>query len=154
MTSKYRRAEIDLGDAALLRTSIARLARHLRAFDAASALTPSQSSLLSTVVRSGRVGLSELARLEGIDAPALSRAVGRLEEKGLVRRLQDPGDGRAVLVEATAAGRKLLERLRAARNDALRRQLERLDEDERAAVRAALPVLEALADALKEERGR
>lgn len=135
-----------------LRLSIMRLGRHLRAADAQSALTPTQGSVLSSVVRRERLGLSELARLEGIDAPTLSRAVARLERQGLVRRRRDPEDGRAAIVEPTAAGRRLLLRVRAARDDVLRASLDALDGDERRALRAALPALETLADALKRER--
>jgi DNA-binding MarR family transcriptional regulator len=89
-----------------------------------------------------------------VDAPTLSRAVGRLEDKGLVRRKRDPKDGRAVTVEPSAAGKKLLQRLREARNDVLCGRLRELDAGERRLLHAALPVLEALADAVKQERVR
>ena len=149
MSSKYSD-----DDAARLRLGVARLARHLRAVDAASSLTPTQASLLSTIVRRGPLGLSDLAAVEGIDAPTLSRAVARLEEQGLVRRRPDPSDRRAVTVEPSAPGRKLLQRLRAERNDALRARLAELGDDERRLLHDALPVLETLADALRKERAR
>lgn len=148
MASKYR------DDAARLRLAVARISRHLRAVDVSPALTPTLASLLSTVVRNGRLGLSELSELEGVDAPTLSRAVSRLEERGFVRRLPDPDDRRAVMVEATAAGKRLLQRLRAARADALHARLAELGEDERRLLHDALPVLEAVADALKQQRTR
>jgi DNA-binding MarR family transcriptional regulator len=140
-------------DAARLRLVVARIARHLRAVDS-SALSPTGASLLSTVVRSGRVGLSALSELEGLDAPTLSRAVTRLEDEGLFRRRPDPVDGRAVTVEATAAGKRLHKRLVAARADALRTLLAGLDTDSRRALHQALPTLEAVADGLKQRRVR
>jgi DNA-binding MarR family transcriptional regulator len=146
MTSKYD------GDAARLRLAVARVGRHLRAVDASAALTPTQMSLLSTVVRHGPLGLSLLSEAEGVDAPSLSRSVSRLEEQGLLRRLPDPADRRAVLVEATAAGKRLQARLRAARADALQAQLAALSSGERDRLHEALPVLEALADGLKQQR--
>jgi DNA-binding MarR family transcriptional regulator len=149
MTSNYRD-----DDASRLRLAVARISRHLRAVDVSSALTPTQASLLSTVVRGGRLGLSELSALEGVDAPTLSRAVSRLEEQGLFRRLPDPDDGRAVTVEATAAGKRLQQRLRAARADALQARLGEFGEEERRLLHDALPVLEAVADALKQQRTR
>jgi DNA-binding MarR family transcriptional regulator len=147
MTSKYR------DDATRLRLALARIARHLRAVDDSS-LSPTQASLLSTVVRDGRIGLSALAEAEGLDAPTLSRAVSRLEQRGLFRRLPDPDDGRAVTVEATAAGKKLQQRLRAARADALQARLVELDATERRSLHEALPVLESVADALKRQKAR
>ncbi len=146
MASKYN------DDASRLRLAVARISRHLRAVDASSALTPTQASLLSTVARGGRVGLSELSELEGVDPPTLSRAVSRLEEQGLFRRLPDPDDRRAATVEATAAGKRLQRRLRAARADSLRARLAELGEDERSLLHEALPALEAVADALKRQR--
>ena len=148
MASKYD------GDAVRLRLVVARLGRRLRAVDVSAGLTPSQASLLSRVVRRGPVGLSALAELEGVDAPSLSRAVDRLEAKKLVRRSPDPDDGRAVVAEATGAGRQLMDTLRSARNDALQARLAQLDVEERRLLHAALPVLEGLADALKGERAR
>lgn len=146
MTSKYS------DDAARLRLAVARIARHLRAVDASPALTPTQMSVLSTVVRQGPLGLSLLAETEGVDAPSLSRSVSRLEERGLCRRLQDAADRRAVVVEATVAGKRLHGRLRAARADALQARLAGLTAGERELLHDALPVLEAVADALKRQR--
>jgi len=139
-------------DAARLRLIVVRIARHLRAIDASSALTPTQASLFSTVVRRGPLGLTALSELEGVAAPSLSRAVARLERQGLVRRRPDPSDGRAVIVEATPAGTRLMRELRAARDDALRVRLSELDEAERRLLHAALPVLETVADDLKRSR--
>lgn len=141
-------------DAARLRQSLARLWRHLRAVDGSSGLTPTQTSLLSTVVREGRIGLSELSRIEGINAPTLSRAVARLEKRGLFRRRPDPDDRRAATVEPTAAGVRLLQRLRSERNDVLRAQLALLGDTERTLLHDALPVLEVLAEGLKQEARR
>lgn len=152
MASKLIGDQTSADDAARLRLAVARLARHLRAAQPASSLTPTQESLLSTVVRGGRLGLSELTRIEGVDAPTLSRAVAALERKRLFRRRPDPNDGRAATVEATAAGKRLHEQRRAARNDALRARLSDLDAGERQLIHAALPVLESLADALKLQR--
>jgi DNA-binding MarR family transcriptional regulator len=45
-----------------------------------------------------------------LSQPAVSRLIGRLERQGLVRRLADPGDRRAVLVALTDAGGDTLRR--------------------------------------------
>src|SRR5919202_6496 len=99
-----------------LRKLVAQLARSLRAADGASGLTPTQASILATVVRSGPIALSELARVEGLNATMLSRSLRALEEAGLVRKEPDPGDRRAFTADSTPAGRRLLRRLRHPRN--------------------------------------
>ena len=67
-----------------LGVAVARLARGFRSTSSAHGLSPSQLSVLSTVVRAGPVGVSELAAGEGLNPTLLSRVVGRLEEQGLV----------------------------------------------------------------------
>ena len=74
----------------------------------------------------------------------MTRIVASLERAALVRRTQDPADGRAYLVQATADGEGLVLAGRAARMVALRTRLEGLPPDQQAAVLAALPALEAL----------
>ena len=111
--------------------------------------------MLFTIVRDGPLGLSELAELEDLNPTMLSRVVAHLAEAGLARRLPDPSDGRAALVEATPAGRRLRDLIHAERDDALGLRLERLTAGERAQLLAALPLLERLAEELRDRpRGR
>jgi DNA-binding MarR family transcriptional regulator len=142
----------DLDDTARLRAVIGRLSRRLRSTPAGSGLTPSQISVLFTVVRSGPLGLSELAELEGINPTMLSRITAHLTEAGLLARTVDPDDRRAARVAATAAGRRLRERIHRERTHALALHLDRLDPGRRGLVWAALPVLEELAERLAEGR--
>ncbi len=51
-----------------------------------------------------RIRLGDLGRYVTLSQPAISRLVTRLEERGLVRRLEGDADRRSVLVEATPAG--------------------------------------------------
>jgi DNA-binding MarR family transcriptional regulator len=62
------------------------------------------------------------------------RVVDRLEEHGLVRRRPSPDDGRAVLVELTAAGRRAADRVVTARARALEESLAGLTEQQREAL--------------------
>jgi DNA-binding MarR family transcriptional regulator len=82
----------------------------------------------------------------------LSRVVADFAEAGLVTRASDPGDRRAALVEATAQGRELCERMRGERTDVLEVALASLEQEERRALEQALPVLEKLALGLKGRR--
>jgi DNA-binding MarR family transcriptional regulator len=138
--------------AARLRTAAGRLARRIRPTRAGAELTLTEATVLATTSRNGPVGLSWLAREEGMNPTMLSRVVWRLEDAGLLARRPDPRDRRAALVEATPAGRKLHERIIAERADALSQLIEHLGVAEREALDAALPVLEQLARDLKDRR--
>ncbi len=139
---------------AALRAVIGRLSRRLRPTAAAAeaGLTPTRVSVLLHAVREGQARLSDLAAAEGINPTMLSRVVADLVEAGLLERVSDDRDRRAAWVKATAAGRKLSERMRRERTDALHVALGRLSAEEREAIEHALPALEALAHALKARR--
>jgi DNA-binding MarR family transcriptional regulator len=143
-----KRSEQQLEDTARLRAVIGRLSRRLRGTLAGSGLTPSQISVLFTVVRTGPIGLSELAELEGINPTMLSRISANLSDAGLLARTVDPADKRAARVAATAAGRRLRERIHRERTHALALHVDQLDADQRALLMSALPVLEELAERL------
>src|SRR5579871_1409494 len=139
-------AAFDADDADRLRAAIGRLSRRLRPTVAASGLTPSQVSVLFTVVRLGPLGLSELAELEAINPTMLSRIVMQLCSLGLIRRESRADDRRAATVTATATGRRLRERVHGERARVLAGYLAELGAGERRALLQALPALEELAD--------
>jgi DNA-binding MarR family transcriptional regulator len=139
---------------ARLRAVIGRLGRRLRSTVAGSNLTPTQTSVLFTIVRMGPLGLSEVAEIESVNPTMLSRITAQLCDAGLIHREADPGDRRAALVHATKAGRRMRERIHRERTAALSAHVEELDEQEQAALWAALPVLEALAERLPDPRGQ
>jgi DNA-binding MarR family transcriptional regulator len=145
---------LDLETAARLRAVIGRLSRRLRPAPAAVAagLTPTQISVLLTVVREGRIRLSDLAASEAINPTQLSRSIAQLVESSLVERSADQGDRRAAWVKPTPAGKRLTDRIRRERTDALNVALEGLAPAERERIVAALAALEELAERLK--RGR
>lgn len=147
-------ASFDPDATARLRVVLGRLSRRLRptAAGRAAGLTPTRTAVLLNVVRHGSVRISELAEAEGLNPTMLSRVVSELVDAGLIERRSDTADRRAAWAEATAAGRRLAERMRRERNDALNLALGGLDAAERAAIREALPALEALADQLRERR--
>ena len=136
-------------EAARLRAAVNRIARRLRPTKAGAGLTPTQISVLETVSRRGPIRISDLAEVEDVNPTMLSRVAGKLEEAGLVRRHQHPGDGRAALLSLTDKGERLLERMRSERTDQLSVELEALDGDAGRRLLEALPVLEALAESLK-----
>lgn len=70
---------------------------------------------------------------ETLSAPVstTSSALDRLENRGLIVRKRSPADRRAVYIELTAAGRKLVARLLAAQLEACRAMLSPLNPQER-----------------------
>ena len=137
-----------------MRTAIGRLSRRLQTTAAArdAGLAPTAISVLLSVVRSGPVRLSELAETEGVNPTMLSRAVGGMVQDGLLVRSSDEADRRAAWVETTVAGRRLAERMRRERTDAVNVALAALPESEQRRIERALPALEALAEELKSRR--
>jgi DNA-binding MarR family transcriptional regulator len=134
---------------ARLRGVIPRLARQLNDTSTGEDLTPTQYSVLALVRACGPLGLAELTELEGVNPTMLSRVVKVLDERGLVRRLPDPKDMRAVRLEATEEGERLNDRVRARRTQMLSECLSRLPPETADALLAAVPAMEALARAVK-----
>jgi len=100
-------------------------------------------SALSSVVRSGPVRPSDLARTEAVAAPTLTRLIAELERRGFLTRRQDPADGRSYLVEATDAGADAVLQALAERADHVAALLADLTDDQVAYIAIALPALEA-----------
>ena len=90
--------------AARLRLGIVRTARRLRQEAAAEAtgLTPTSTAALATIERHGPLTPSELAKLERVRRPTVTRTLGCLEREGLIERTPDPTDGRSALVSVNA----------------------------------------------------
>lgn len=141
-------ALFDAEDVTRLRIALGRVSRFLDRQSRGDRLTRTQASVLATVMRLGPIRISELAEIEGVNPTMLSRIVAKLEDAGLLRRLADPADGRAVRVEVTDAGRAEQLRLRAERTELLAARLAALPRERAAELLAALPALESLADEL------
>jgi DNA-binding MarR family transcriptional regulator len=91
------------------------LLRRAAEADRGDGLSRARLSALSVVVFRGPLTLGELAAAEGVRSATMSGIVNGLERGGLVRRRPHGTDRRAVQVEATAAGRRLLDRARTRR---------------------------------------
>ncbi len=145
---------LDIDIATRLRAVIGRFSRRLRPTDAArrAGLTPTRIAVLQAVTRRDRMRLSELAELEGINPTMLSRVTADLVDAGLLERSSDQGDRRAAWVTATTAGKRLAERIRSERTDAVSVALAELTDDSQRLIERALPALEELAEQLKKVR--
>ncbi len=145
-TGTARDADMDTELAGHLRVVVARLARILRQQDQ-SGLAPTLLAALTTVGRAGPLTFGELAAHEQVAAPTITKAVQKLEAKGLVARRPDPDDGRVCRVALTAAGRRHLEQARRRRTAWLATRLSELEDDDIRRLADALDVLEALTNA-------
>jgi DNA-binding MarR family transcriptional regulator len=95
------------------------LLRGVRKEDVRAGVGPARLSVLSVLVFGGPARLSDLARIEQVRPPTMSKIVAGLEQRGLVKRRPNPRDARVASIEATARGTKLLQ-------DGRRRRVARL----------------------------
>ena len=123
--------------------AIARLTRLMRR-TAPVTLSHGSITALATVVNDGPIRVGDLATSEGVRAPTMTRIVDGLVVDGYAERIPDPADGRACLVRATPAGIDVLHGARTARAQVLAAGLDRLSSQQRAALVAALPAIEAI----------
>jgi DNA-binding MarR family transcriptional regulator len=139
-----------------LRRVVLKLARQLNAASREEGLTPTQASVLGITTMRGPLTLAELTEIEGINPTMLSRVIGKLDEYGLLKRLRDPDDFRAAWVEVTPKGRSVYERIRSQRSVVITEAVTGLPDGQQAALLAALPALENLAEDLRDtvRRGR
>ncbi|MFI5052759.1 MAG: MarR family winged helix-turn-helix transcriptional regulator [Acidimicrobiia bacterium] len=136
----------DAGLASQLRLTTARLSRRVRQESAIAGETLSASCMaaLASVERLGPITLGELAAVEQVQPPSMTRIVARIEEFGYATRVTDVDDRRVARVEITERGRRVLARHRTRKDAFLAKRVARLTESERAVLAAALPLLERL----------
>jgi len=124
---------------------VARLSRRLRQ-EANEGATPSQLAALATTERYGPITLGELAGIERVRPPTMTRIVAGLEDAALVRRESDPSDRRVARLTITPAGAQLLARSRTLKDAYLASLLDHLDPEDLAVVERAVPILERLVE--------
>ena len=133
--------------AAGIAAGVERLLGLVRSLSPEDGLSLTAAATLATLERSGPRRLTGLAVQEGVTQPAMTQLIARLQDAGLVRREADPADGRVVQVRLTDRGRDTLARRRAVRAERLAVILDRISPEDRAALSAALPAIDALASA-------
>jgi DNA-binding MarR family transcriptional regulator len=138
----------DAGLASALRISVSRLARRLRAERLAKGLEPglsdTQLAALAALERHGAMTPGELAEHEKVQPPSMTRVIAALEERDLVMRGPHATDRRQVVLTVTQSGREVVQQSRSLREAWLAQRLRELTREERAALRAAAPILEKL----------
>ena len=127
--------------AAALRDSITRLNRRLRRARPMGDLTITQLSALTSLELAGALSPRELAEVERVQPPTLTKIVAKLEDRGLVQRAPHPTDGRQVILSTTAAGQAVVAENRRARDEWLAKELAGLTVDERETLSRAAEIL-------------
>jgi DNA-binding MarR family transcriptional regulator len=94
--------------------------------------------VLAFICASGPASASAIGRAGGIDRAEISRAVARLEAKGLATRERDGSNRKRLIITATRAGRDLFEAVREDRRAFFRSVIEPVAEHERSVVERAL----------------
>ncbi len=140
-------ARTDAGLASELRMSVMRLRRRLaNERDPANDLSIPMMAVLGGLFRHGELTVGELAALERVQPPTMTRKVNLLEEGGYVARRAHESDGRVVVVGLTEHGRATVLADRRRRDEWLSRQLRDLTPEQRAVLRAAAPILQELSE--------
>jgi DNA-binding MarR family transcriptional regulator len=129
--------------AARVRLAVTRLARLMRQQNDGS-LSQSLVSALAMVEKFGPLTLGELATIEQVAPPSITKVVEKLEHLGCVVRSQDPDDRRVYRLTITEAGHAQLEKHRALGTAWLADRLAALPRDDIEQLDVVLLILEHL----------
>jgi len=130
-----------------LREAIHRLNRRVRQARPVGDLTFSQLSALTSLQLAGALTPRELADMERVQPPTMTKIVGKLEDLGLVARTPHPTDRRQVILAATEQGRTVFAQFEKARNEWLALQLAELTPEQRDTLARAAEILQQVARA-------
>ena len=132
--------------AALLRPSLLRLTRIVRQQRVDMSVTLTQLSALASLHLHGPMSAGDLAAVERVQPPSMTKVIAMLEEHGLARRDSHPSDKRQAIIAITPAGVELLEEEGRSRDAWLARRLSGLTASERALLLRVVPILDRLAE--------
>ena len=130
--------------ASALRLSLLRAARRLRSQRVNTAVTLSQLSALVTVCRCGPLSAGEIAAIEQVQPPSMTKILASLESGGWVERSSHPDDRRQSIITVTPAGRDLLDAESRARDEWLAKRLVEFSEEDLRKLGEAVEVLDRL----------
>lgn len=132
-----------------LHSAAIHLLRGVRKEDERTGVGPARLSALSVLVFAGPLRLTELARIEQVKPPTMTKVIAGLEAAGLVRRRNDVEDARAVRLEATARGTRLLQEGRRRRVERLASALQALAPDELDVLARAAAIVERISATIR-----
>jgi DNA-binding MarR family transcriptional regulator len=124
-----------------LRPVLLKLNRELRREVHSLGVSGGQVALLVQIKARPGIGMRELAGVERMSVPGMSKFIARLEEAGLVQRAPVEGDQRRVGLSLTTSGHKVLRSVKSKRTAWLAARLRGLDEEQLEAIDAAIEPL-------------
>lgn len=130
-----------------LHTAVMRLARRLRNERQEDHLTPSQIAVLATLLREGPMTPANLAAMEHVQPPSMTRIVTVLEQGGWVAKLPHPEDRRQLLVRLTPQAEAWVRKDREDGDSWLAEQVASLTDAEREVLAFAAQIMNRLATA-------
>ena len=125
-----------------LHSAAIHLLRLARKQDVLSRQGPARLSALSVLVFGGPMTLGQLAEVEQVKAPTMSRIVAGLKQSGLARIETDAKDARRIRVSVTRKGERMLQQARQRRIQIVAETLALLDEEELATLHRAASLIE------------
>lgn len=128
-----------------LRLACMRISRRIR-FESADAIAPHQFSVLARLEERPRTP-RELADIEKVSGPSMSRTTSTLVEMGLVARTDDPIDRRSVILSITPDGVRTLKAVRRQRDAWMTERIRGLTPAEQQVLAEATVILERVASA-------
>jgi DNA-binding MarR family transcriptional regulator len=126
-----------------LRLACMRISRRIR-FESSHDVAPHQFSVLCRLEETPRTP-GELAEIERVAKPSMTRTVGALVDRGLVLRQPDPTDGRQVILSITDAGRRSVRTIRRQRDAWMASRVARLSSEEQDVLARATVILAKVA---------
>ncbi len=126
-----------------LRLACMRISRRIR-FESTHEVPPHQFSVLVRLEETPRTP-GELADIERVSAPSMTRTVAAIVDRGLVERTADPSDGRQVILSLTPEGRRLLKEIRRRRDQWMTVRVKALPPEEQEILRQASAILSKVA---------
>lgn len=130
--------------ASSLRLSLLRAARRIRSQRVNTSATLSQLSALATVFKCGPLSAGEIAAIERVQPPSMTKILAALEASGWVERASHPDDRRQSIISITAAGRQLMAEETRARDEWLAERLVDFSAEDIQKLREAVDVLDRL----------
>lgn len=103
---------------------------------------PARLSALSVLVFGGPQALGQLAAIEQVKPPTMSRIVAGLKRSGLAKIETDANDARRIQVSVTPNGQRLLQQARRRRIQLLAKTLQHLNAAELDVLRRAAELME------------
>ena len=128
-----------------LRLACMRISRRIR-YESADSIAPHQFSVLARLENQPRTP-RELADIEKVSGPSMTRTTSTLVDEGLIERTDDPTDRRSVILSLTPHGIRTLKAVRRQREAWMTERMRALTPAEQQVLVEATVILERVAGA-------